>query len=191
MKRWCLALPACLALALPAVASAHYIPSSSLSCNQLDFTYADFSSSQRETITLTWQVNGTTIKTQDVQTQGASGTISVSPPDLSAYQGDTVSVTGTWTYDSGGSFGTSAVMYCSSPQGPPGTPGAQGPPGPPGASVQGAPGPEGAAGKNASGGSNGKHMKKHHKKPPKKHPKKHHKPKPKKHYPAPPTSGLG
>ncbi|HUO69942.1 MAG TPA: hypothetical protein VMU39_04130 [Solirubrobacteraceae bacterium] len=125
-------------LAVPAVASAHYVTSSSLSCNQLDFSYTNFSSG-RETITLTWYFGTQVITTQTVQTNGPSGNITVSPPDLSGYQGDTITVTGTWTYDGGGSFTTSAIVYCTGPgpvptvvQGPPGPPGPQGPAGPQG-----------------------------------------------------------
>lgn len=106
------------ALAVPAVASAHVITSSSLSCNQLDFSYAYFSIG-REPVTLTWSVGTQVIKTQTVQTNGPSSNITVSPPDLSPYQGDTVTVTGTWTFDGGGSFTDSAIAYCSSPHAPP------------------------------------------------------------------------
>ena len=162
-----LAVVVAVLLAIPAMASAHYVTSSSLSCNQLDFTYADFSSTARETINLTYYANGTAISSQQVQTIGANGQFSISPPDLSAYQGENVYVKGTWTYDGGGSFETSTpnVMYCSSPVGPPGP---QGPAGP-----QGPSGTPGVAGPQGSPGSPGKNYT-----PPKKiH--KHHKPKPK------------
>jgi hypothetical protein len=128
-------------LAIPAVAAAHVITSSSLSCSQLDFSYDHFSSG-RENVTLTWTAGTKVITTQTVQTNGPTGNITVSPPDLSAYQGDTITVTGTWTFDGGGSFTTSAIVYCSSPQGPPTPNSARG--------SQGPPGPQGPAGPSAS-----------------------------------------
>ncbi len=139
------------ALAVPAVASAHFVTSSSLSCNQLDFSYSNFSSG-RETITLTWNVGTQQIFMQTVQTNGPSGNITVSPPDLSPFQGDTATVTGTWTFDGGGSFTTSAIVYCTSPTGS-GVPSAvtQGPQGPAGpAGPAGPQGPPGPAGSNGS-----------------------------------------
>src|SRR5262249_53682419 len=155
-RRGCLiaALAVMGALAVPAVASAHYVTSSSLSCNQLDFSYSNFSTG-RETITLTWYDGTQEFATQTVQTNGPSGNVTVSPPDLSAYQGDTITAKGTWTYDGGGSFTASAIAYCTSSQpgpvnsvvpGPPGPPGPQGPAGP-----QGPPGPSGSSGAQNSG----------------------------------------
>ena len=155
-KKRCLiaALAVTGALAVPAVASAHFVTSASLSCNQLDFSYSNFSSG-RETVTLTWSVGTQVITTQMVQTSGPTGNITVSPPDLSGFQGDTVTVTGTWTFDGGGKFTTSAIVYCSSPGGlPTVAQGQQGPPGPQGpAGPQGPQGPQGPAGPSGAGGS--------------------------------------
>ena len=137
------------ALAVPGVASAHFVTSSSLSCNQLDFSYSNFSTG-RETVTLTWYLGTQVLTTQTVQTNGPTGNITVSPPDLSAYQGATVTVKGTWTFDGGGSFTTSAIVYCTSPQGPPVPTVAQGPQGP-----QGPPGPQGPAGPAGQSGPSG------------------------------------
>jgi hypothetical protein len=147
------------ALAVPAVASAHFVTSSSLSCNQLDFSYSNFSSG-RESVTLTWYDGTQPIGTQMVQTNGPSGNITVSPPDLSPYQGDTITVKGTWTFDGGGSFTASAIAYCTSPnpvsvptvvQGPPGPAGPAGPAGPTGPA--GPQGPAGPRGTSATGGT--------------------------------------
>ena len=73
-------------LGVPAVASAHYVTSSSLSCNQLDFSYSSFSAG-RETVTLAWYDGTQEFASQTVQTNGPTGNITVSPPDLSPYQG--------------------------------------------------------------------------------------------------------
>ena len=137
------------ALAVPGVASAHFVTSSSLSCNQLDFSYSDFSTG-RETVTLTWLLGTQVLKTQAVQTNGPTGNITVSPPDLSAFQGATVTVKGTWTFNGGGSFTTSAIVYCTSPQGSGAPTVAQGPQGP-----QGPPGPQGPAGPAGQSGPSG------------------------------------
>ncbi|MBV9716786.1 MAG: collagen-like protein [Solirubrobacterales bacterium] len=137
-------------LALPSVAAAHSITSSSLSCNQLDIGYTGFDAGAREPIELTWTLDGTTIRTQTVYTNGASNTITVSPPDVSADQGDTLGVTGTWSYDGGGSFTDSAIVYCSSPAGPQGPAGARGPAGP-----QGPAGSQGPTGGQGPGGGQG------------------------------------
>lgn len=153
MKRLIAVLVAAAAFAVPAVASAHIITNSSLSCNQLDVSYEYFSSTSRVPITLNWMIGGKSIGTQVVQTSGSSGTITVSPPDVSAYQGLTFSVTGTWTYDGGGSFSDSVVAYCSSTQGPPGPQGKPGTPGTPG--VPGAPGPAGPPGSPGTPGAPG------------------------------------
>lgn len=143
-KAFPLAAVAMTLVTLPAVASAHIITSASLSCNQADLSYEYFSPTARVPITIDFATGGTVIRQQTVDTIGAAGQITMSPPDLSAYQGDLITFSGSWTYDGGGSFTTSAVAYCASetgPQGPAGPTGSQGTPG-----VQGAPGPAGPSG---------------------------------------------
>lgn len=156
MRRYLVGLLACVgaALVLPAAASAHYITSSSLSCNQADFNYAAFSSGRvAVSVKFTDSTSGKVLRTQTIYTNGTSGTITVSPPDLSPYQGDTITFSGTWSYDGGGSFSTSAIAYCASSQGPAGPQGPQGPSGPQGS--PGTPGPTGPAGPSGPSGGVG------------------------------------
>lgn len=183
MKKWALAGVSIIALVFPAAALANHVSTSSLSCQQLDFTYADYPSSGASE-TLVWKANGKVIATQVKDVNGSSGTFSSTPPDLSPYQGQTITVTGVRTGASDGTFtATITTAYCSSDQGPPGP---QGPAGPTGGT-----GLTGASGKNGTNGQNGtttvkvsKPKKRKSPKPqpaPKKHPKhkKHHKAPPK------------
>lgn len=176
MRRYLVAFFGALAflVAAPALASAHVVTTSSLSCNQADFSYADFSSTQRVPISITFKdvTTGKTLKTQTVETSGSSGNITISPPDLSPYQGDTIEFAGAWTYDSGGSFSTEAITYCSFPAGPQGPQGPSGPTGPAGpAGPQGPAGPSGGVGPQGPASTSvaikapTKPKPKHHKKP--------------------------
>ena len=135
------------AILYPAAASAHIITTSSLSCNQADLSYEYFSATARVPINTTITVGSTVIDKLTVDTIGTAGNITISPPDLSSYQGDLVTFAGSWTYDGGGSFTTSTIAYCSSnvgPQGPAGPTGPAGPQGPAGAT--GGVGPQGTPG---------------------------------------------
>lgn len=148
------------ALIIPATALGNTVSSSNLSCNQLDFAVSGFAG---QVITLTWAANGVAFDTQTLKPLTGTGDVSTSPPDLSPYQGETVTVKGVW---SGGSFTAMLLSaYCSNaagPQGPPGpagpkgATGSQGPSGPTGAAgADGAQGPAGDAGAQGSIGPTG------------------------------------
>lgn len=135
-------------LIIPATALGNTVSSSSLSCNQLDFAASGFAG---QVITLSWSANGVVFDTQTLKPLTGTGDVSTSPPDLSPYQGETVTVKGVW---SGGSFTAMLLSaYCSNAAGPQGPAGPKGPAGPQG--PQGSPGANGAQGSQGPAGDAG------------------------------------